>query len=1116
MLSHKPSATTDLTLHEVHTLETLPHMPALRWQQTPAVPIYALLIRLDEINEERHQAYRQALANVYAAFDPEQPVRLLYLLDGGPDGVSLYIGVMGDSENCDLHENLKNLRGALEGQLPGINFGEPLSVKQRDELLARIRNMPEQGVMLGLPTIPEGKGPDNEDSFQGIERIVRAISTSTRSDQPSHARWQIAVVSQPLSRAQVSRLLDETYRLSSHWAALIRTSIQSSGSTSRQKGTSIGTSFSETLGTSHSETLGKSESTSQGKTWGESSSVTATTGSSQTKTLGKSESATEGKNWSESSSSGRSSGTSQSITYGKNENFSEGTTQSQSSSISSSKSGAETKTFGTNESTTTGSSTSKTESVSENYSESDTTGSSLAITRELADKKAEHCVEYLDKQLIPRLQKGLSKGLYQTVVYLGADNHSVYQRLKHTVRATFQGSEITMTPLEIYDLPTETRGQVLSLPTVADVPSREQILFHSLYLTNGHRLGTLLTSEELATIAGLPSHELPGIRRRKTVSFVVDLPDVAPEEAIDLGAVIDRGRAYANNRVLLARADLNKHIFVTGVTGAGKTTTCLNLLLESGLPFLVIEPAKTEYRELVKSLGRDIDYYRPNGDDHQSLRINPFALLRRGQRIKSHAAFLKNVLAAVFPMEASMPMMVEAAILAAYEDKGWDIDSSEYLFHSDPFDPLAGAWPTMSDMIRMLDRLIPTYGLGKEFEEKYRGSLVSRLRSLSDGTLGEVVNVPQSIDFEALLKRRAVIELEELQSGEEKAIIMALLLSGLSEAVRAIHARDPGFRQITLIEEAHRLLARPESGDRTAAMAVEAFADMLAEVRKYGVGLIIADQIPAKLVPDVIKNTHCKIVHRLFAEDDRRTMGEAMMMNDDQRDFLPNLGTGEAIVFCGGWHGPVHARIRNDRAQTGADVPIDLNACGIRQLWRERHRYCPRFCRLGWLSCEEDDPEVFAQFIRETCRAQNHLLRIASWLRSGKTQEDRRVCVAFDRLKTWQKRWQTRAAAQQARYAEWRTQQAGLTSPQTLLAAAWHACLCDANPRPHAQEKNVAPLRPSSPEEASFLAQTVDSLFDLLAQCPDLGHFKEEVSAPRARDLRAHLEHLAQYKGLSL
>lgn len=617
--------------------------------------------------------------------------------------------------------------------------------------------------------------------------------------------------------------------------------------------------------------------------------------------------------------------------------------------------GSQAKTYGSSESESTTTGSSRTKTTTDNFSLADTEGSTLGITQELANKHAQHLLEYLDKQLIARLQKGLTKGLFHTAVYLTAEYRSTFQRLKHTVRSTFQGAETTMSPFEVYELPEEARGQLLRLPSLADMPQPEGLLFHSLHADPRHTLGSLLTADDLAIVASLPQHELQGIRRRKTVAFIVDLPNVAEPDTLALGTVIDRGRRYPNNPVRLARADLNKHVFVTGVTGAGKTTTCLNLLLESRLPFLVIEPAKTEYRALAMHFDQadqSIDYYRPNGDADQSLRLNPFALVRKNQRIKSHAGFLKNVFAAVFPMEASMPMMVEAAILAAYEARGWDIDENEFLPNSDPYDPATRAWPTMTDMIQQLDRLIPTYGLGREFEEKYRGSLISRLRSLTDGTLGRVLDVPQSLDFHALLERRAVIELEELQGGDEKALLMALLLGGINEAIRARHARDPEFRQLTLIEEAHHLLTRPEPGDKTAAMAVEAFADMLAEVRKYGVGLIVADQIPAKLIPDVIKNTHTKIVHRLFAEDDRRTMGEAMMMDEAQRNFLPNLGIGEAIVFCGGWHGPAHAAIRCDRAQTdnGANRALDLAACTQQQLWRERARYYPQFCRLGWLT----------------------------------------------------------------------------------------------------------------------------------------------------------------------
>ena len=1013
-------------------LESLFQAPTLRFEISPVATPEVRLIRLDEINEEQHQTYRHALANVYAALDPEQPARLLYLLDGGPSGVALYFGVVADSHQTDLHEAMKNLRGALEGQLPGINFGNEVTSEDKNALIERLCALPEQGVMLGAPTGQPQEETNEEQNFQGIDRLVRALRSGSQTDAD---RWQLAVVSQPLGRGDIRQLLNSAYALSSQLAALVRTSVQASGNTSRQKGLSTGTS--EAKGTNE----GSSEGASDGKSGGKSSSENGSY-----------------------SSSGTNSGYSQTKTVGKSQG------------------------------------SSHTESTSENFSLSDTEGSTVGITQEIANKRAQHLVDYLDKQLISRLQKGLTKGLFHSAVYFAAQNASTYQRLKNTLRATFQGSEATMSPLEVYDLPENAHGQLLGLPTLAGFQKHpDGLLFHSLHTGSRNCLGSLLTADELATVAGLPQHELQGIRRRKTVSFIVDLPDA--NNPLDIGEVIDRGRRYPNNRVGLARADLNKHVFVTGVTGAGKTTTCLNLLLESGLPFLVIEPAKTEYRELSKHLGKDVDYYRPNGDDYQSLRINPFALIRQGQRIKSHAGFLKNVFAAVFPMEGSMPMMVESAILASYEEKGWDIDENEFLSDADPFDPAARAWPTMSDMVAQLDRLIPTYGLGREFEEKYRGSLVSRLRSLTDGTLGRVLDVPQSIDFPELLKRRVVIELEELQGGEEKALLMALLLGGLNESMRLHYQRDPRFRQLTLIEEAHRLLSRPEPGDKTAALAVESFADMLAEVRKYGAGLIIADQIPAKLIPDVIKNTHSKIVHRLFAEDDRRAMGEAMMMDEEQRNFLPNLGTGEAVVFCGGWHGPAHAAIRNDRAQTDNNTAFNLTPRSVKQLWRERKRYYPQFCQLAWLSEDADAPESFADFVRETRQAQNQFLQIIS--------EQKSAPSAFARLKAWFGKWDATALAHQPLYAQWRAQAGEVAWPESLLAAAWMALLLDANPRPHTKEKEV-PALVRLPKGPSVIVSASDALLSLLASSENLSDLKQGTKPYSS--LGDHCIHLARFK----
>ena len=1028
--------------------------PQPSFEKPLPLPFQSRLIRVDEINEEGHQAYRQALANVYGTLDAEQAVRFLYLLCGSASGVELYFGVVSDTENGDVHEAMKNLRGALEGQLTGINFGDDVSAENRDALFKAFSTASQQGVMLGAPTAQGQDDANEEDSFQGFDRLVRALQSSNSKDTQSEGRWKLAVVSQPLGRAHIRQQLDSAYELSSRLTTLVKTSVQSSDNTSRQKSTSIGS----------SEAKGTNES--KGENW--------------SKNKGGSEAYTEGK------SSG-------------------------SSSSSSNNSDTKTKTNGTSEGTSTNKGSSFTKTVSQNDSLSDTEGQSVGFTQEIANKRAQHLMDYLDKQLIVRLQKGLTKGLFHTAVYLAAEDRSTYQRLKKNVCATFQGSETTLSPLEIYDLPAEAHGQFLCLPKITPQVSAQELLFHSLEKGAHGTLGSLLTADELAIVASLPQRELQGIRRRKTVDFAVDLPAVTDSAGLDLGAVIDRGRKNPKNRVQLARSDLNKHVFVTGVTGAGKTTTCLNLLLESGLPFLVIEPAKTEYRALAEA-EQAVEYYRPNGDQYQSFRLNPFALVRQGQRIKSHAGFLKNAFAAVFPMEASMPMMVEAAILAAYEEKGWDLDENEYLLGDNPFDPLSNAWPTMSMMIEQLDRLIPTYGLGKEFEEKYRGSLVSRLRSLTDGTLGRVLDVPQSMDFHSLLTRCSVIELEELQSGEEKALIMAFLLGAINETMRDHHANNPDFRQLTLIEEAHRLLSRPEAGDKAAALAVESFADMLAEVRKYGTGLIIADQIPAKLIPDVIKNTHCKIVHRLFAEDDRRAMGEAMMMDEEQRNFLPNLQTGEAIVFCGGWHGSSHVAIRNDRARTDGHVDFDLEQKSVQQLWHERERYYPQFCQLNWFTSEENRQRLFAEWVRSTRQAQNQFLHCLSRQTQGVVAQNSkqwpRAEGAFIRLKKWLNQWAPQVEAFPLTMPI--TNQQDIPAGVAQLAEGWIALLLDANPRTHTEEKDVPPL--NTPAERAFLPTQVSKLLTLLHTCDTLAAYQTALKTER--DLQSHLGHLSRFKNI--
>ena len=95
--------------------------------------------------------------------------------------------------------------------------------------------------------------------------------------------------------------------------------------------------------------------------------------------------------------------------------------------------------------------------------------------------------------------------------------------------------------------------------------------------------------------------ELPGIRFVLRPDFDVT-PETAvivdAEAAVPVGTVLDWNRVPAGD-LAVPRASLNRHTFVCGATGAGKSQTVRGLLeaaSRAGIPWLVVEPAKAEYR----------------------------------------------------------------------------------------------------------------------------------------------------------------------------------------------------------------------------------------------------------------------------------------------------------------------------------------------------------------------------------------------------------------------------------------------------------------------------------------------------------------------------------------
>jgi hypothetical protein len=172
--------------------------------------------------------------------------------------------------------------------------------------------------------------------------------------------------------------------------------------------------------------------------------------------------------------------------------------------------------------------------------------------------------------------------------------------------------------------------------------------------------------------------------------------------------------------------------------------------------------------------------------------------------------------------------------------------------------------------------------------------------------------------------------------------VLIRLAEQLRLTARSASRMKPGLAHVTVIEEAHRLLRRPEPGAAGAAgHAVELFAGLLAEIRAYGEGLVIAEQIPARLLPDAIKNTAVKVTHRLPAADDREAVGATMNATPQQSRYLVTLPPGQAAVFTDGMDFPVLVKITDGSERERA---LPSPTADARRLVRPRSGSCGGEC----------------------------------------------------------------------------------------------------------------------------------------------------------------------------
>lgn len=528
-------------------------------------------------------------------------------------------------------------------------------------------------------------------------------------------------------------------------------------------------------------------------------------------------------------------------------------------------------------------------------STTDSLSEGRTVQIENQNKTVQEILKRIEEQL-KRIQESENYGLFNCGTYFIAPDRLTSELAANTYQALMigDGSFVESSAINVWkdSRQTEPIKEYLKrcIQPVLVKPWDEKGDYYKLLSA-----GTMVSGLELPLHLSFPLKSVPGLPVVEYAEFGRNAKMV--EKGIPLGKIYHMG-SKESGAVDLDCQSLTAHTFVTGSTGAGKSNTVYHMLeglQEKGIKFLVIEPAKGEYKHAFGGK-KDVSVYGTNQKKSPLLRLNPFSF-PEDIHVLEHMDRLVEIFNACWPMYAAMPAVLKDAIEQAYRRKGWDMTSSEC--HPRIF-------PTFADLMEELPRIISSSAYSEDTKGDYVGSLVTRVKSLTNGINGQIFCSFAELTGEELFDRNVIVDISRVGSMETKSLIMGILVMKLQEYRMASEGANRELQHVTVLEEAHHLLrrtlsAQSQESSNLQGKSVEMIANAIAEMRTYGEGFIIADQAPGLMDESVIRNTNTKIILRLPDEADRILVGKSAALKEKQVEELAKLPVGVAAVYQNDW-----------------------------------------------------------------------------------------------------------------------------------------------------------------------------------------------------------------------
>ena len=346
-------------------------------------------------------------------------------------------------------------------------------------------------------------------------------------------------------------------------------------------------------------------------------------------------------------------------------------------------------------------------------------------------------------------------------------------------------------------------------------------------------------------------------------------------------------------RIGATKKAFTKHALIVGTPGTGKTTFCINLLLQfsiKGIPFLAIEPTKCEYRALIDAIP-DVQIFTPGNSDISPFIINPF-IPPKDIKLEQYIPGLISAFGVAFDMVHPLDMIFLRAIRDCYNEHGW----KDYSCVGDSDVELFGLY----EFVLTFKRIVSKSKYASDIKGNIESGGTFRLLNLIEQNANIYDNI-HTIPIEDLLKQKTIIELNAIENSNQKALLMALLLMNICIYTKHNTKGDGKLKNVLLLDEAHVLLdaggGNQYENDDKRLNTRSALQNMVAEVRSFGTSIIIADQSPTKVSREIVANTEIKVVFRLVEKNERSLISDSISMKDEQKEYLSKLKEGMAYVY---------------------------------------------------------------------------------------------------------------------------------------------------------------------------------------------------------------------------